>query len=590
MNTSKLYLLVLLIFLAFGCRKENIITETKINIPTPTVFIESEIYGLVTNQYGEPIEDAEVNWGTNLTTTDQNGVFKITSTVPDRIAVLSVKKENYFNAHQTLSPLKENTIHTNVQLIERTLSGSLLATNGGIVNVPGGGKVDFAANGFITESGNNYSGDVNIYATYLDPTRSDLREIMPGNLTALDLSEQLQYLKSFGMINVELEGSAGEKLQISQPAKLTVPIPNILTSVAPNTIPLWHFDTESGLWIEEGEATLQGNQYVGEVSHFSWWNCDDNIETVFLQGQVNILSGPTTIDVRIVRPDGTSCTVATSNTGYFSGFIPKDEMLILELIDVCGNVVYNENIGPFNEDNINFIITIDLSSLELVTFSGTAINCGGQPVTNGYVIVNGIGIDFSFLIPIENTGNFSTDFYKCDLETISVVVADIDEGTQSTPQVFTVQENLTLGNIDACEDDIAGFQVIINNVEDAFITPCTATLSTNPNGATVYNISFQSVQSGGNVNYFINIHDNNNDPTNPVYTYAWGVLNVDGTPECRYGNLSVSSSNDIVKLSSNETIGDNVHFHFNNVDLIKDCGTPTIFNNVEIDIKATIIQ
>ncbi len=590
MNTSRLYLLTLLILLAFGCKKESIISDTKTTIPPPTIFIESEVSGFVINQNGEPIEEAEVTWGSNLTTTDQNGFFKLTSIVPDRIAVLTVKKENYFEANQSLSPLRENTIDTKVQLIERILSGSFLAMNGGSINVAGGGKVDFAANEFKTESGNNYSGEVNIYTTYLDPTRPDLREVMPGNLTAVNSSEQLQYLKSFGMINVELEGSAGEKLQISQAAILTIPVPNLLSSDAPNTIPLWHFDIESGLWVEEGEATLQGNEYVGEVSHFSWWNCDDNIETVFLQGQVNILTGPSTIDVRIVRPDGTSCTVTTSNTGAFSGYIPKDELLIFELIDVCGNIVYSEDIGPFNSDNINLMITVDLSNLELVTFSGTAFNCDGQPVTDGYVIINGVGVNFSILISIESDGSFSTSFYKCDVETISVVVADINEATQSTPQIFTVEENLTIGNIDACEDDIAGFQVIINNVEDSFSTPCTATLSTNPNGATVYNITFQSVQSGGNVNYFINIHDDNNDPTNPSYTYAWGIFNIDGTPECQYGNLSVSTINDVVKLSSNEAIGDNVHFVFNNVDLTKDCGTPTIFNDVVIDIKATIIQ
>ena len=582
---------MLLILLAFGCRKESIISDTKTTIPLPTIIIESEISGFVINQIGEPIEDAEVTWGSNLATTDQNGFFKLTSNVPDRIAVLSVKKENYFEANQTLSPLRENTIYTKIQLLERTLSDSFLAANGGTIDVAGGGKVDFAANEFKTESGNNYSGEVNIYTTYLDPTRPDLREVMPGNLTAINFLEELQYLKSFGMIKVELEGSAGEKLQISQAATLTIPVPNLLSSDAPNTIPLWHFDKESGLWVEEGEAILQGNEYVGDVSHFSWWNFDDNIETVFLQGQVNILTEPsTTIDVRMVRPDGSSCTVTTSNTGAFSGFIPKDELLTMELIDVCGNIVYSEDIGPFNSDNINLMIAVDLSNLELVTLSGTALNCDGQPVTNGYVIVNGVGVEFSFLILIESNGDFSTNFYKCDVETISVVVADINDGTQSTPQIFTVEENMTIGNIDACEDDIAGFQVIINNVEDSFSTPCTATLSTNSIGATVYNITFQSIQNGGNVNYFINIYDNNNDPTNPSYTYAWGVFSVDGTPECQYGNLSVSTINDIIKLSSNESIGDNVHFVFSNVDLTKDCGTPTIYNDVVIDIKATIIQ
>ena len=34
------------------------------------------------------------------------------------------------------------------------------------------------------------------------------------------------------------------------------------------------FDEDKGYWIEDGTAILQGDKYVGTVTHFSFWNCD----------------------------------------------------------------------------------------------------------------------------------------------------------------------------------------------------------------------------------------------------------------------------------------------------------------------------
>jgi hypothetical protein len=63
-------------------------------------------------------------------------------------------------------------------------------------------------------------------------------------------------------------------------------IPDKQLSTAPATIPLWYFDEDKGVWQEEGSATKQGNKYIGTVSHFTDWNCDEPEETALVIGRL----------------------------------------------------------------------------------------------------------------------------------------------------------------------------------------------------------------------------------------------------------------------------------------------------------------
>ncbi|MBK9415741.1 MAG: hypothetical protein IPN62_00315 [Flavobacteriales bacterium] len=93
---------------------------------------------------------------------------------------------------------------------------------------------------------------------------------------------------SYGMAGVELSDAAGNRVELAQGSQATVrfPIPEGQQADAPPTIPLWWFDEELGYWVQEGEAQREGNDYVGQVTHFSWWNCDVPANFVLLKGNV----------------------------------------------------------------------------------------------------------------------------------------------------------------------------------------------------------------------------------------------------------------------------------------------------------------
>jgi len=91
-----------------------------------------------------------------------------------------------------------------------------------------------------------------------------------------DKNKKRVILKSYGMLAVELESSSGERLQIAdgKTARITIPIPTSIQSPAPASISLWYVDEKTGIWKEEGDALKTGTGYVGDVKHFTFWNCD----------------------------------------------------------------------------------------------------------------------------------------------------------------------------------------------------------------------------------------------------------------------------------------------------------------------------
>ena len=100
--------------------------------------------------------------------------------------------------------------------------------------------------------------------------------------TTVLLPKAIPWDPSYGMLAVVLESTGGEKLQIitGNTASLIIPIPSSKVSSAPATISLWYIDEVSGIWKEQGTAKKNGNNYTGDVQHFSYWNADFNLPAI----------------------------------------------------------------------------------------------------------------------------------------------------------------------------------------------------------------------------------------------------------------------------------------------------------------------
>jgi uncharacterized protein (TIGR02145 family) len=363
-----------------------------------------DVMGLITDESGNPVNGAVVSAGFGLQTTltDERGFFILRGIMGHQnLALVKVSKEGYFDGSRSFIPgLGMNKIR--IEMLAKNVAGSFGSAVGGTVSLENL-EIVFGAN-VIGYNGTPYNGNVNVAINYIDPTQLPaMNRQMPGNLFGF-LGSELSLLKSYGMAGVELTDDNGNTLQILPGSSATVhfTVPGELLNDVPSEIPLWHYDEDAGYWVSEGSAALQGNTYVGSVSHFSFWNCDVSIDALNFECTVYDAShsapGQTPVSgimIELFSPSAGSSYGFTDSNGSVSGFIPPNEELVLNVyLDCAGTaqLVYSESIGPYTSDT-----SIDVNITEILgpvcVLHGQLLNAEQQP-TEGVVFLN--DWDFTF--------------------------------------------------------------------------------------------------------------------------------------------------------------------------------------------------
>jgi hypothetical protein len=470
--------LVLAGLIYFSCQKSNNSGPDPVYQPEP---VTASVSGRVTDNNKAPVEGAVVKAGAATTTTDVNGQFTLTNVSLDKEAgYIKVEKAGFFPGSRTIEVNTEGINKVTIQLIKKTVAGNVNSSSGGSVTVPSGGSVNIPASGVMNaDSKVAYSGTVNVDAYFINPQAPNFNDIMPGALLGINSANQQTGLQSFGMMAVEMTGSGGEKLQLAagKTATITFPIPAGLLAQAPATIPLWSFDETTGLWKEEGTATKQGNNYVGTVSHFSFWNCDAPFPVVDFNATFKDQNNAPVVGARVViKTVGDTISISgtgyTDNAGKVMGKVPRNTNLQMLTYNRCGNLLDTRNIGPFGFDAGIGTITINNPAPATLTVTGTAINCSGGPVTNGRVSVSLEGSIHSAVI---NNGSFSLSITRCSNTpaVAEIYASDLTAGQQGN----LVSVNVTSGTANAGQLTACGISTqqfinfTVNNVPYTLVSP-----------------------------------------------------------------------------------------------------------------------
>lgn len=303
--------------------------------------------GIVRDASGTPIEGVSIVSGSSAATTNTDGFFEF-----DQIQVVSVQndrsvvrfsKAGYFDVVRSMDAdddaadgaswevvmcKKENNDFTSIKTYSSSSDQTLQA---------GEMKIDMPQDGYkVDGTGAGYTGKVKSEMVYLDPNNERFSEMMPGgDLAAVRSDNSSAQLVSYGMTDLNMYAENGDKLQLKDgcKAKLTFPIPAGMDKNPPASIPLWSFNEKTGLWEEEGSATLQGNVYVGEVAHFSWVNLDYPEKQGIVYGYVKDDTGKALPGVRLNIGQLLTSTVSKSD-GYYSHEVPANTAFSITVKDL----------------------------------------------------------------------------------------------------------------------------------------------------------------------------------------------------------------------------------------------------------------
>ncbi|MEO6723207.1 MAG: carboxypeptidase-like regulatory domain-containing protein [Ferruginibacter sp.] len=468
---------------SFNCQKElsrHPAFSAEENIQSSP--ITATLQGNVLDENGQPAAGVKISAGTKTSVTNANGYFRIADAALDRNASLVVAEQaGYFKAYRSFRATK-GVNQVMFKLIPKILAGTINSVTGGEATLSNGSKISLPANA-VTKSGTVYGGDVKVYAVYIDPSSRDIGNTIPGSFMADDKDKNRVVLSSYGMLAVELESAAGEKLQIAagSTAKLTTAIPSNLLSTAPALISCWYVDETTGIWKEEGTAKKSGKNYIADVKHFTYWNCDVPYPSISFSAIFKTSDGLLLNNLNVrVRIDTSSAGYAygyTDSLGQVSGLIPANKNLVLEVLNECYGVAYSKNIGPFADNTDLGTIVIPANQSFLFTLKGKLLTCNNTPVSKGYAMVYWNNI--STTVGANKNGEFSISIVSCAVAPKFEIIG-IDEAAQQQGAMITILASTLLtdaGDITACGTSstqfmnytLDGADYTISNLYDSLI-------------------------------------------------------------------------------------------------------------------------
>jgi hypothetical protein len=532
--------------------------------------ISRNFLGNVIDTNKNPIEGVTISIGNETATTDSNGVFMINdANVNERFGYVKAEKAGYIHGSRSVVP-SNGTNKVTIMLLEATVVGSVNSGSAETINIANGSSVSFDGN-FIKEDGSTYSGSVDVIMHHLDPADDDMPMQMPGMLYAENEEGAERMLQTLGMLAVELRGSGGEDLNlaIGSTSEIKMPVDASLMSIAPATIPLWYFDEVNGYWKEEGLATLQGNMYVGNVSHFSFWNCDIPAEAITLCVTTTDENNAVLNNLYVTITSATygARSGYANNLGEVCGLVPSGETLEIDIYSYsfCGNEpLYSGIIGPFNSDSSIAVIIAENDDLITETVIGNFNTCNDNAVTDGYVQLRYGNLTFTDAV---SNGSFEINLLRCNDDNTFKIKASDYVNLQTTDSIsYTFTTPLTdIGTISACNAITEFIQYTIDDDERVFIIDGFqsdfAEVSNAVNGPRL-NVSGWSAD-GSNENCFYMMGALNEINYEGTYdNFDWNNTNDTGfnIQEC----ISVSDTNNniIYNLTSLGAVGEYIDINF----------------------------
>lgn len=400
--------------------------------------------GTVVDDQGIPLSGATIkviaaSAGTASASTENDGSFSVPLSKASA-GVIRVEKAGFMPMIRAAGDAANNAnFAARVVLLPVASTQTFDSTQAAVLRVPGStARVELAASSLVRIDGQAISGSTTVQLTPIDPSK-DISH-MPGVMVDAASGTPIE---SLGALSVTFTDASGAPLNLAsgQTATIRIPATPAAGATLPATFPLYHLNETTGLWEQEGTATLQtdpvtGDKYYeGTVSHFSTWNADQVITR-------------SSLDIGFAI-NGTACTlpagarVVAQGVDYngMSGadgtnvFVRQNSQVEVRLLDFDGNLMDALQVTSGSAGN-TLRLPRCLSTNSSVTLSGRVTVTSGV-LSNYRVQISGTRMQTT-TVAIPNDGSYSIRVYG-NLGTVQArLVSSVDSGTPDTKVTTTV--------------------------------------------------------------------------------------------------------------------------------------------------------
>lgn len=241
----------------------------------------------VADQQGIAISNAQVQINNTVVVTDDFGSAVFDGVPQTQVMVVNASKAGFIEqAYRYEFSSAEAEIELVVTLQEQADEVVFNSNEAVVINADSlNASISIPEAAFVDVNGNAVSGDVTLIMTPIDIRRTGSAFL--GGGSALSAQGEEVSLIPLGMIDFvftqngqPVQLAAGKQAEIRMAVVDNVGADGRIFS-AGDSIPMWWFDTSSGLWIEEGmgyvvesASSSTGLDLVATVSHFTTWNWD----------------------------------------------------------------------------------------------------------------------------------------------------------------------------------------------------------------------------------------------------------------------------------------------------------------------------
>ncbi len=355
------------------------------------------VSGHVLDADGLPIEGATVSITRTQVQTDAEGFFRL-EPIFDGPFVLRVRADGFADGRRAFERGQDG-----VRFVLRPMTRHVLSVHDEHTVQDEAGLVQlYLPQGILDQGGRGAPQQAEVSLVGYDPR---LPARFPGGKRVQMEDGEVRAARLFAAADVTVRtDGADHGLQGRRRAVLSFPAPP--GDERPEALDLLRLDENSGLWVVEGEATLDGNVYRAEVDHFSAWS-------------VGIVAGDDEACIRVdVAPELLGQFVLRARVPYAgppnSGGVVSDEWIPTQSINVV------RGLPPFEVVYFDILSLTDPTQLidwKSATSANPAVNgifypyVRGNEGCNGWLRIDRVLPRERWLDRIVNTTEEGWDYY-----------------------------------------------------------------------------------------------------------------------------------------------------------------------------------